>query len=153
MSALPRLQPQFVRLALSEVAAISAIEATLYEFPWTAGNFRDALQAGNECWGCRVSGELAGYMIVMFAVDEAHLLNLSVVKDWQGCGLGRASLAWAIRQATGHGYIRMLLEVRPSNPVARLLYESAGFRRIGVRRGYYPARVGREDTWVMERLL
>jgi ribosomal-protein-alanine N-acetyltransferase len=44
---------------------------------------------------------------------------------------------------------RVFLEVRPSNPGAKALYESVGFREIGRRPRYYPARDGREDAIVM----
>jgi ribosomal-protein-alanine N-acetyltransferase len=47
----------------------------------------------------------------------------------------------------------MFLEVRPSNSAARALYARAGFREIGLRRGYYPAREGREDALVLELAL
>jgi len=39
--------------------------------------------------------------------------------------------------------------VRPSNLGAQALYTRFGFRRIGVRRGYYPAPSGREDALVL----
>jgi len=43
----------------------------------------------------------------------------------------------------------IFLEVRPSNAGAQSLYTRFGFRRIGVRRGYYPAHSGREDALVL----
>jgi ribosomal-protein-alanine N-acetyltransferase len=43
----------------------------------------------------------------------------------------------------------VFLEVRPSNPLAKALYESVGFVEIGRRPRYYPARDGREDAVVM----
>ena len=43
----------------------------------------------------------------------------------------------------------MFLGVRPSNGIARALYDSVGFRQIGVRKGYYPAFSGREDGLVL----
>ena len=46
--------------------------------------------------------------------------------------------------------IVLFLEVRVSNTAARTLYANAGFREIGVRRGYYPAHVGREDAIVLK---
>jgi ribosomal-protein-alanine N-acetyltransferase len=39
------------------------------------------------------------------------------------------------------------LEVRQSNDRARKLYESAGFRAVGTRKGYYSST--REDAIVM----
>jgi ribosomal-protein-alanine N-acetyltransferase len=45
----------------------------------------------------------------------------------------------------------MLLEVRPSNTAGIALYEQMGFKRIGMRKDYYPARGGREDAIMLER--
>ena len=47
----------------------------------------------------------------------------------------------------------MFLEVRPSNARAVELYRHFGFRQIGLRKGYYPAVVGREDGLVFDREL
>ena len=43
----------------------------------------------------------------------------------------------------------VFLEVRPSNLAAQALYARFGFRRIAVRRNYYPAHLGREDALVL----
>jgi ribosomal-protein-alanine N-acetyltransferase len=43
----------------------------------------------------------------------------------------------------------MFLEVRPSNQAAQQLYTGFGFRKVAVRRGYYPAHGGREDALVL----
>ena len=45
----------------------------------------------------------------------------------------------------------LFLEVRPSNAPALELYTRSGFAKVAVRRGYYPARVGREDAWVFSK--
>ena len=45
------------------------------------------------------------------------------------------------------------LEVRPSNNVARRLYQNKGFDEVGMRRNYYPAMFGREDAVIMARSL
>jgi ribosomal-protein-alanine N-acetyltransferase len=41
------------------------------------------------------------------------------------------------------------LEVRASNARARALYARRGFTEVGMRKGYYPAPVRREDAVVM----
>ena len=55
--------------------------------------------------------------------------------------------------ARKHGAVQMFLEVRPSNTAAVRLYESFGFNEMAIRRGYYPARGGREDAILMGMML
>jgi ribosomal protein S18 acetylase RimI-like enzyme len=45
----------------------------------------------------------------------------------------------------------MLLEVRAANEPAIAFYRRAGFSQIGLRRGYYPATIGREDALVFDK--
>jgi ribosomal-protein-alanine N-acetyltransferase len=44
-----------------------------------------------------------------------------------------------------------LLEVRMSNTAAYKLYTKLGFDEVGLRKGYYPARHGREDAIILAR--
>lgn len=83
------------------------------------------------------------------ALDEAHVLNLCVDPDYQGKGIGRILMEYLLSEARNGGATVMLLEVRKSNAVALRLYRNLGFVRIGLRRGYYPARTGREDAYVL----
>jgi ribosomal-protein-alanine N-acetyltransferase len=135
------------------LGAVLLIENDIYEFPWTRGNFRDSLDAGYSSWLYQAGDDLMGYAVVMVAVDEAHLLNISIARAAQRMGYGRALLEAAAAVVRQHGARSMFLEVRPSNLAARSLYAKAGFRQVGVRRGYYPARAGREDALVMSRPL
>ena len=102
----------------------------------------------------RDQGELAGYFLLMAAVDEAHLLNVSVAADRQGQGLGRYLLDKVAACARGLGAESILLEVRPSNLRALKVYQRYGFVEIGRRKAYYPAHNGqREDAIVMRYVL
>ena len=96
-----------------------------------------------------IDHELAGYIVMMPIVDEYHLLNISIRADLQGTGLGKHLLQWGIGHAITKGMTGMLLEVRPSNEVAKTLYEREGFKLIGLRKNYYPAKKGREDAMVL----
>lgn len=126
-----------------------AIENRVYPFPWTAGNFRDSFAAGDSVWGCCQGDRLIGYFVLMRVIDEAHLLNISVDREWQGAGHGMALLRHAVRLASERGATSLLLEVRPSNERALAIYRCFGFQQIGVRRDYYQATIGREDALVM----
>jgi ribosomal-protein-alanine N-acetyltransferase len=150
MSAVRHPALQFIPMRVGDLDEVTEIEAFIYEFPWTLGNFRDSLNAGYSCWVCRVDQTLAAYAVAMFAADEAHLLNLSVSAPWQGGGIGRTLLQFVQELACERHCDRLLLEVRPSNTIARHLYETAGFREVGRRKNYYPAHDGREDALVLE---
>ncbi len=93
---------------------------------------------------------IIGYSVVLIAANEAHLLNLTIAPDWQRKGHGRALLLHLASLAITEFASSFFLEVRPSNPGASTLYESLGFKAIGLRRNYYPAQAGREDAIVME---
>lgn len=147
-------------MVAADLLDVSQIEARIFQAPWTRGNFADSLKAGYDCWVFESDPlhapletvRLLGYAVLMWTPDDLHLLNLSVNDSVQGRGLGKSFLSWLIRDARSRGATHLLLEVRPSNLPALRLYERAGFQRIGLRRGYYPAENGhREDAIVMRR--
>lgn len=137
---------EFHPLLERDLPTVATIEADVYVFPWSLGNFRDSLGSGYCCTGCWSGGQLIGYAIVMYALDEAHLLNLAVAGDWQGRGVGTRFLRYLIEDARRHRIDVLYLEVRPSNLPGRRMYERFGFRQLGLRRDYYPAVTGREDA-------
>ena len=132
-----------------DLATVSAMENASYEFPWSAGIFSDCVKAGHPCWVLCVDQDIAGYGILSMGAGEAHVLNLCIGPGFRGRGLGRHLLGRLLDIARWNGAERVFLEVRPSNPLARTLYESVGFCEIGRRPRYYPAKNGREDAIVM----
>lgn len=153
MSARPKPQLAFTHMLAADIDRIVAAEQRIYPFPWTAGNFSDSLAAGHQGWICHDAFGMVGYAVMMFVIDEVHLLNISIVPERQGHGLGAALLGFLMDQARAAGIQRMFLEVRPSNAAGRALYRRSGFTEVGRRRGYYPAPDGREDALVMSRPL
>ena len=146
MSAVPIPQLQYRRMRAADLAEVARLEKSLYEFPWSLGNFRDSVTAGYDCWVVAHGENVIGYAILMVALDEAHLLNFSVASEWQNQGIGRAFLAHVVQVAREAGAQIVYLEVRPSNVAARHLYRKMGFQQIAIRPEYYPATAGREDA-------
>lgn len=149
MSAAPALVPRsFRRLHRSDLPRVMEIERAAYSQCWTEGIFYDCLRVGYECWGILESQKIVGYGILSTGAAEAHLLNLCVAPQRQGCGLGRRMLHHLVERAIERGALAMYLEVRVSNTRAQSLYRSFGFREIGRRSGYYPADADltREDA-------
>ena len=153
MSAVLKDVPELAPMREADLAEVLAIESAIYTHPWTLGNFADSLRAGYDCFTWRVGGELVGYFILMAAAGEAHLLNLSIAARHQRRGHGSELLHEAVAMARRRGAGNIFLEVRPSNQAAQSLYTRFGFRRIAVRRDYYPAHVGREDALVFSLAL
>jgi ribosomal-protein-alanine N-acetyltransferase len=158
MSAVPQMRDQatFVPMRETDIDDVVAAELRIYPYPWTRGNFFDSLAAGYSAWVCRETdrnADLIGYAVLMLVLDEAHLLNLSVIPERQRQGLGGTLLEHLFKVAQGHSARRMYLEVRESNRPGIALYDRYAFSTIGRRRGYYPALQGREDAIVMAREL
>ena len=153
MKAPPETERQAAALqALQEgdLEAVMAIEQAAYSHPWTRGNFRDALASGYWAQCLRVHDELLGYVVAMAGVEETHLLNITVAPARQGQGWAHMMLdalcLWSRRQ----GAEWLWLEVREGNQRALQVYERYGFRRVGLRKDYYPAdRQQREHAVVM----
>ena len=127
------------------------IENKVYPFPWSKRNFEDSINSGYSCWVGIMNSTIIGYFVLMATIDEAHLLTIGVSAKHQGKGFGARLLSHAIDIARFAGMQSMLLEVRPSNEKAIKLYEHFGFKKIGVRKGYYPDIEGREDALVFTR--
>lgn len=149
MSAVLKERFQLNPMRTADLEEVIAIERAVYSHPWTHGNFVDSLNAGYLCCTYRIGAELVGYFIMIVAVGEAHLLNLSVAAASQRQGMGSALLEEALHIARERDAKHLFLEVRPSNAPALALYSAFSFRRIAERRGYYPAEQGREDALVL----
>lgn len=135
----------------TDLQRIHRIELASYDYPWSLGNFRDAMNAGYSVWVREAEGEVIGYYVLMAAEGEAHLLNMTIAPIWRRHGLGRELLEHCLACARTHRAESLFLEVRPSNTAALALYHSNGFVDLAVRRDYYPGRNGREDAVIMKR--
>lgn len=146
---------EFAPMNVRDVEEVVRIENDAYPFPWTRGNFLDSLANRYEAWVLReADGRLAGYFLLMSAVDDVHLLNITVRPDLHGQGIGRYLLSKVGELAEAAGIYQVLLEVRPSNQHALAVYRHAGFQMIGIRKKYYPAAgSSREDAIVMRLML
>jgi ribosomal-protein-alanine N-acetyltransferase len=137
----------------ADVATVIEIEQRAYPFPWTEGIVRDCLRVGYGCCVLEFGAVPVGYGVIAAGAGEAHLLNVCVREEFRGRGFGRALIGHLLSLAAACGATTVFLEVRPANAGAIRLYETLGFRQIGVRRGYYQTPGGREDALVMRRTL
>ena len=138
-------------MTVGALDGVLALEAEVYPFPWSRGNFVDSLAAG---YPAQVlvdgDGALLGYFVAMAGVDEMHLLNITVAPAVQGRGHARVLIDALTALCRAQRARELWLEVREGNARARAMYAHLGFAQVGVRKGYYPAPLGRrEDAVVM----
>lgn len=132
-----------------DIEVVVAIESQVYDFPWSAGIFRDCLRVGYSCWVTEAADQVVGYGILSAGAGEAHILNYCVAPEHQGQGLGLKLLNRLLNLGRWHNARTVFLEVRPSNHRAIKVYTDRGFKVVGRRPNYYPASPGREDALVM----
>lgn len=138
------------RLELQHLAAIEEIERRSYPTPWSRSMFAGELaKPAAICLGAFDEEQLVGYMIISRYVDAWHVMNVAVDLEHRRRGIATMLLD-RLFESTDDGTRRgYTLEVRVSNEGAIKLYEEAGFRARGIRRGYYTDN--REDALIMWR--
>ena len=138
-----------VRMDEANLADVMIVEQGAYQIPWSKLNFLDCLKSGYDARVLSEARRHLGHSVLSAAAGEAHLLNLTVHRDFQRQGLGRYLLNFNIKRARQLGAETLFLEVRESNYPAHSLYACEGFNEVGRRRGYYPAEKSREDAIIM----
>ena len=142
----------FRRLELRDLNAIERIERASYPTPWSRSMFAGELaKPSSISLGAFApkTGELLGYLIISRYVDTWHVMNLAVAPKHRRQRIAATLLERLFELTSNEGRRGYTLEVRVSNDVAIKLYEQAGFRARGVRRGYYTDN--REDALIMWR--
>jgi [ribosomal protein S18]-alanine N-acetyltransferase len=140
------------RLELRDLNAIERIERDSYRTPWSRSMFAGELaKPSSVSLGAfdPETGDLLGYLIISRYVDAWHVMNLAVAPGHRRRRIASNLLDRLFEVTTGEDRRGYTLEVRVSNDVAIRLYEQAGFRARGIRRGYYTDN--REDALIMWR--
>lgn len=138
------------RMRIEDVPDVAAIEERVFHDAWSAESFLAEVERRPEIghpFVVEQGAEFVAYGVIWFIVDELHIGNIAVHPDHQGKGIGRRMMHYILEEGRRRSMASVMLEVRPSNLPARALYESLGFRQIGVRRNYY--QDNREDALVL----
>lgn len=121
------------------IAAMSRelIEAGL-PWSWTPGRVaRNLGQRDTLVLTARDAERLAGFAIMQFGEERAHLSLLAVRPDYQRQGVARRMLEWLTESALTAGIAGIHLELRETNLVARRFYLRQGFVETVRIPGYY----------------
>ncbi|HEX5004014.1 MAG TPA: ribosomal protein S18-alanine N-acetyltransferase [Gemmatimonadales bacterium] len=138
--------------SFADAAAMAAVERRCFSDPWPLEGFREVLgMPGTVALVMTDADETIAYFMAREILGTAEVLNLAVVPEYRGRGLGAALLDAGLAAVSARGGSEIFLEVRASNAVAQALYARRGFRTAGRRRGYY--RRPDEDALVLRLLI
>jgi ribosomal-protein-alanine N-acetyltransferase len=130
---------------LADAPVIARLSHTLIEtgLPWSWVPRRveaSVRQLETNVLVARAGDRIAGFGIMRYGAEAAHLDLFAVDRPWQGQGLGRRLLEWLERPARVAGLARIVLEVRADNAGSCAFYERLGYRPLALLPGYYQGR-------------
>jgi ribosomal-protein-alanine N-acetyltransferase len=131
-----------------DVPAVARLEAVAFPDPWPEHLYLTEVEQPLRFQRVihDADGTLAAYLFACWQVDELHILKVATSPLHEGRGLATWLLEEAREEAERCGGRGLILEVRPSNRRAFLLYRRLGYVTIGRRYRYYS---NGEDALVM----
>lgn len=138
----------FRKMVKEDAAGVELVEKASFGMPWSRQSFWEAAVNKDAYYLLALEEhEIIGYAGTWLVADEAHIMNVAIAPIHRNMGLGRKMMVELVRIVKEKGITAMTLEVRPSNTVARKLYEKMGFKSVGLRKGYYEDN--KEDAMIM----
>lgn len=120
---------------------VVAIEQDSFDCPWTRDEFINALrQRGTIGMVCEVGDDIAGYMLYELHKNRLRVINFAIAPKYRRNGYGKAMVDKLVAKINYQGRSRITIEVRETNLIAQLFWQSQGFRAVTILRDWY------EDT-------
>jgi ribosomal-protein-alanine N-acetyltransferase len=126
----------------ADATAIANLSRDLIEYGlrwrWTAARVAASICAPDvNVLVARIHDNIAGFAIMRYRRDDAHLDLLAVAPPYRRAGLARQLLEWLEECAVVAGIFNVALEVRSENKGAQSFYERMGYRTLAQLPGYY----------------
>lgn len=106
---------------------------------WSYNIFKSELENENSRYIIAIlNNEIIGFAGIWQVIDEAHITNIVVRKDFRKLGIGSLLLEKLIDICKNLESINSItLEVNEDNITAQKLYEKFNFKVLGKRKNYY----------------
>lgn len=137
----------------SDLSQVLAIEQAVHAVPWNEETFLTCFGSDYEGWVIEIEKKVIAFIVALIRVEECHILNIGVARQYQHQGWGKKLLSHALHHAKVKGTGIAYLEVRKSNSTAIALYRQMKFHLIGERKNYYPTVAGKEDAFIFAKSL
>ena len=132
-----------------DIPAIADIESRCFSEPWSEKSLLLLTDGRGIGFVALVDGSVVGYGGMMTVLDEGQITNIAILPAFRRLGLGRALVQALQKYAKSNSFSLLSLEVRESNIPAISLYESCGWEKQGIRKGFYrfPSEAAVIMTW------
>ncbi len=121
-----------------DIDGVYLVEKDAFEHHWSKKEFEKELKNNVARYlVAKIDNEIIGYLGVWFILDEGHITNVAVKKEYRNMKIGTQLVEKLILMANENKIMSLTLEVRESNMNAQKLYKSNGFMLSGIRKEYY----------------
>lgn len=135
-----------------QLSQVEELEKLCFSMPWSYDMLRSQLPDDRHVFlTAERDGEVAGYVGMMYILDEGYISNVAVSPEYRRKGLGDRLISALMERAALLKLAFVTLEVRASNTPAIELYNKHGFVPVGQRKNYYD--LPKEDAILMTKFL
>lgn len=148
------------RMTECDVPQVAGIEKAAFSQPWSENAFLESLANKNTYFlvaeehvanSCGNEGTvIIGYVCMYVSFEEGEITNVAVADAFRKNGVGEALMKRLLSDAKNLAVTRIILEVRAGNTPAIGLYVKCGFKKIGIRKGFYDCPKEDADIMVWE---
>ena len=130
---------EFKDMTITDLDSIKDNLYTDFDDFWSYNIFKSELENENSRYIIAIlNNEIIGFAGIWQVIDEAHITNIVVRKDFRKLGIGSLLLEKLIDICKNLESINSItLEVNEDNITAQKLYEKFNFKVLGKRKNYY----------------
>jgi len=135
------------QMTISDLEELKEILTIQFDDFWTYSCFQSELENPKSTYFvARLENKIVGFAGIWEAVDDIHITNIAVKKDFRKQGIASKLLEKLITTAKLKNTSSLTLEVNCKNSAAIHLYEKYNFVNLGRRKKYYN---GTDDAYIM----
>jgi len=105
---------------------------------------------GADCVVAEADGNIVGFILTAHGNSWGYVVTIDVLAAYRRTGAGSLLLAEAERRLAADSVREVGLETATDNTAAIAFWKKHGYRKTGVKKGYYP---GGRDAFSMKKLL
>ena len=125
-------------MTIPDLESISQNLQTDFDDFWNYTTLKNELENTNSTYiVAKNNNIIVGFAGIWKAVDDIHITNIVVKKDFRNNGIGSLLLQKLIELSKQKDITSITLEVNELNICAIKLYEKFGFKKVGIRKKYY----------------